>query len=174
MELSVAQIKKITVKGDKIPYNFIVNCISSKKTLELLFKDKTYFIPGAISPDDIYVLNDMFNAECISDDDLSHLYEWSGDTEIKQQTAILAYKEVHDDYIAKYLKRSSGNILKSMLNSTRRSADDEAIEFLKLGLTTETALKSALKIAQAKNKAEVASYLLNELDKNKRSISFKL
>ena len=128
------------------------------------------YLPKYTSSDKITYTNDFFNSNWYDKEFSESVYEQAYSSRSKQILAIHIYKQTKSSDVEAYLRRAGKTIAKRMIDEGNESG---AVEFLQFGLMTTAALKTILKIAEAKGAASVSSYILMQLS-NKKKSTFRL
>lgn len=128
------------------------------------------YLPKYTSSDKITYTNDFFNSNWYDKEFSESVYEQAYSSRSKQILAIHIYKQTKNSDVEAYLRRVGKTIAKRMIDEGNESG---AVEFLQFGLMTTAALKTILKIAEAKGAASVSSYILMQLS-NKKKSTFRL
>ena len=128
------------------------------------------YLPKYTSSDKITYTNDFFNSNWYDKEFSESVYEQAYSSRSKQILAIHIYKQTKSSDVEAYLRRAGKTIAKRMIDEGN---DSGAVEFLQFGLMTTAALKTILKIAEAKGAASVSSYILMQLS-NKKKSTFRL
>lgn len=128
------------------------------------------YLPKYTSGDKITYTNDFFNSNWYDKEFSESVYEQAYSSRSKQILAIHIYKQTKNSDVEAYLRRVGKTIAKRMIDEGNESG---AVEFLQFGLMTTAALKTILKIAEAKGAASVSSYILMQLS-NKKKSTFRL
>lgn len=128
------------------------------------------YLPKYTSSDKITYTNDFFNSNWYDKEFSESVYEQAYSSRSKQILAIHIYKQTKSSDVETYLRRAGKTIAKRMIDEGNESG---AVEFLQFGLMTTAALKTILKIAEAKGAASVSSYILMQLS-NKKKSTFRL
>lgn len=128
------------------------------------------YLPKYTSSDKITYTNDFFNSNWYDKEFSESVYEQAYSSRSKQILAIHIYKQTKSSDVEAYLRRAGKTITKRMIDEGNESG---AVEFLQFGLMTTAALKTILKIAEAKGAASVSSYILMQLS-NKKKSTFRL
>ena len=103
---------------------------------------------------------------------IKKLYEFGVTSEAKQNIAMEIYDRTKEPEIAAYLRRIGGSFAKRLLKDDKQ---ERLIQFLKMGLMTENAMRKILKEAEANDATMVSAYILKTLDDTKTSkTSFRL
>lgn len=171
------RVNKIIFKGDSlpagigsalldddIPRNLFVYMKKDKYAgmVELVFKDKSYFIPRYVRRIDVSKINEILcSTETPVEDILSTLYQFGKTWELKVDAAIKTYVSIKDKGIALYLKKVSKKIAYDYMYASRY---EELVKFLDLGFVSKATLKELQKETKVMEIPEVAAVILRELD----------
>ena len=171
------RVNKIIFKGDSlpagvgsalldddIPRNLFVYMKKDKYAgmVELVFKDKSYFLPRYVRRIDVSKINEILcSTETPVEDILSSLYQFGKTWELKVDAAIKTYVSIKDKGIALYLKKVSK---KSAYDYMYASRYEELVKFLDLGFVSKATLKELQKETKVMETPEVAAVILRELD----------
>ena len=171
------RINKIIFKGDSlpagigsalldddIPRNLFVYMKKDKYAgmVELVFKDKSYFLPRYVRRIDVSKINEILcSTETPVEDILSSLYQFGKTWELKVDAAIKTYVSIKDKGIALYLKKVSKKIAYDYMYASRY---EELAKFLDLGFVSKATLKELQKETKVMEIPEVAAVILRELD----------
>ena len=81
--------------------------------------------------------------------------------------------ENHTDSLRTYLRRTSKNIIKRLIET---NSEDDLISFIKLGIMTPKAIDDTYSLAKKHNLTTVMAYILDARNKSseKKNDSFKL
>lgn len=124
-----------------------------------------YYIPIQLKPAPLYRISQY---ECIYGQIPDDIYKHALTAELKQDTAYYIYKNSKSnasnniDEIQKYLRRSAKKIAKRYMDTDMQ----KFTEFLNEGLLSKAALKELLKLAEQRDDASVAAYLLTAIDEH--------
>lgn len=124
-----------------------------------------YYIPIQLKPASLYRISQY---ECAYGRIPDDIYKHALTAELKQDTAYYIYKNSKSnasnniDEIQKYLRRSAKKIAKRYLDTNKQ----QFTEFLNEGLLSKAALKELLKLAEQRDDASVAAYLLTAIDEH--------
>ena len=171
------RVNKIIFKGDSlpagvgsalldddIPRNLFVYMKKDKYAgmVELVFKDKSYFLPRYVRRIDVSKINEILcSTETPVEDILSSLYQFGKTWELKVDAAIKTYVSIKDKGIALYLKKVSKKIAYDYMYANRY---EELVKFLDLGFVSKATLKELQKETKVMEIPEVAAVILRELD----------
>lgn len=171
------RVNKIIFKGDSlpagvgsalldddIPRNLFVYMKKDKYAgmVELVFKDKSYFLPRYVRRIDVSKINEILcSTETPVEDILSSLYQFGKTWELKVDAAIKTYVSIKDKGIALYLKKVSKKIAYDYMYASRY---EELVKFLDLGFVSKATLKELQKETKVMETPEVAAVILRELD----------
>ena len=171
------RVNKIIFKGDSlpagvgsalldddIPRNLFVYMKKDKYAgmVELVFKDKSYFLPRYVRRIDVSKINEILcSTETPVEDILSSLYQFGKTWELKVDAAIKTYVSIKDKGIALYLKKVSKKIAYDYMYASRY---EELSKFLGLGFVSKATLKELQKETKVMEIPEVAAVILRELD----------
>lgn len=171
------RVNKIIFKGDSlpagvgsalldddIPRNLFVYMKKDKYAgmVELVFKDKSYFLPRYVRRIDVSKINEILcSTETPVEDILSSLYQFGKTWELKVDAAIKTYVSIKDKGIALYLKKVSKKIAYDYMYASRY---EELVKFLDLGFVSKATLKELQKETKVMEIPEVAAVILRELD----------
>lgn len=171
------RVNKIIFKGDSlpagvgsalldddIPRNLFVYMKKDKYAgmVELVFKDKSYFLPRYVRRIDVSKINEiLYSTETPVEDILSSLYQFGKTWELKVDAAIKTYVSIKDKGIALYLKKVSKKIAYDYMYASRY---EELAKFLDLGFVSKATLKELQKETKVMEIPEVAAVILRELD----------
>lgn len=171
------RVNKIIFKGDSlpagvgsalldddIPRNLFVYMKKDKYAgmVELVFKDKSYFLPRYVRRIDVSKINEiLYSTETPVEDILSSLYQFGKTWELKVDAAIKTYVSIKDKGIALYLKKVSKKIAYDYMYANRY---EELAKFLDLGFVSKATLKELQKETKVMEIPEVAAVILRELD----------
>lgn len=171
------RVNKIIFKGDSlpagigsalldddIPRNLFVYMKKDKYAgmVELVFKDKSYFLPRYVRRIDVSKINEILcSTETPVEDILSSLYQFGKTWELKIDAAIKTYVSIKDKGIALYLKKVSKKITYDYMYASRY---EELAKFLNLGFVSKATLKELQKETKVMDIPEVAAAILRELD----------
>lgn len=171
------RVNKIIFKGDSlpagigsalldddIPRNLFVYMKKDKYAgmVELVFKDKSYFLPRYVRRIDVSKINEILcSTETPVEDILSSLYQFGKTWELKVDAAIKTYVSIKDKGIALYLKKVSKKIAYDYMYANRY---EELAKFLDLGFVSKVTLKELQKETKVMEIPEVAAVILRELD----------
>lgn len=171
------RVNKIIFKGDSlpagigsalldddIPRNLFVYMKKDKYAgmVELVFKDKSYFLPRYVRRIDVSKINEILcSTETPVEDILSSLYQFGKTWELKVDAAIKTYVSIKDNGIALYLKKVSKKIAYDYMYASRY---EELAKFLDLGFVSKATLKELQKETKVMEIPEVAAVILRELD----------
>lgn len=171
------RVNKIIFKGDSlpagigsalldddIPRNLFVYMKKDKYAgmIELVFKDKSYFLPRYVRRIDVSKINEILcSTETPVEDILSSLYQFGKTWELKVDAAIKTYVSIKDKGIALYLKKVSKKIAYDYMYASRY---EELAKFLDLGFVSKATLKELQKETKVMEIPEVAAVILRELD----------
>lgn len=171
------RVNKIIFKGDSlpagigsalldddIPCNLFVYMKKDKYAgmVELVFKDKSYFLPRYVRRIDVSKINEILcSTETPVEDNLSSLYQFGKTWELKVDAAIKTYVSIKDKGIALYLKKVSKKIAYDYMYASRY---EELAKFLDLGFVSKATLKELQKETKVMEIPEVAAVILRELD----------
>lgn len=171
------RVNKIIFKGDSlpagigsalldddIPRNLFVYMKKDKYAgmVELVFKDKSYFLPRYVRRIDVSKINEILcSTETPVEDILSSLYQFGKTWELKIDAAIKTYVSIKDKGIALYLKKVSKKIAYDYMYASRY---EELAKFLNLGFVSKATLKELQKETKVMEIPEVAAAILRELD----------
>lgn len=171
------RVNKIIFKGDSlpagigsalldddIPRNLFVYMKKDKYAgmVELVFKDKSYFLPRYVRRIDVSKINEILcSTETPVEDILSTLYQFGKTWELKVDAAIKTYVSIKDKGIALYLKKVSKKIAYDYMYASRY---EELAKFLDLGFVSKATLKELQKETKVMEIPEVAAVILRELD----------
>ena len=171
------RVNKIIFKGDSlpagigsalldddIPRNLFVYMKKDKYAgmVELVFKDKSYFLPRYVRRIDVSKINEILcSTETPVEDILSSLYQFGKTWELKVDAAIKTYVSIKDKGIALYLKNVSKKIAYDYMYASRY---EELAKFLDLGFVSKATLKELQKETKVMEIPEVAAVILRELD----------
>lgn len=95
----------------------------------------------------------------------------SADTAYAEYMHLLKTGEEPCEDLRKYVKRMSKNITLHLIETGR---DAEAAEFIGLGLLTPASIKSLYENAVGNGKSDIAAYLMDAMEKNKKKTSMRL
>lgn len=135
--------------------------------------DGFYYIPLQLKPTPLYRIS---QCECAYGRIPDDIYKHALTAELKQDTAYYIYKNSKSnasnniDEIQKYLRRSAKKIAKRYLDTNK----EQFTEFLSEGLLSKAALKELLKLAEQRDDASAAAYLLAAIDEQTPCSSFRL
>lgn len=124
-----------------------------------------YYIPIQLKPALLYRISQY---ECAYGRIPDDIYKHALTAELKQDTAYYIYKNSKSnasnniDEIQKYLRRSAKKIAKRYMDTDMQ----KFTEFLNEGLLSKAALKELLKLAEQRDDASVAAYLLTAIDEH--------
>lgn len=124
-----------------------------------------YYIPIQLKPASLYRISQY---ECAYGRIPDDIYKHALTAELKQDTAYYIYKNSKSnasnniDEIQKYLRRSAKKIAKRYLDTNKQ----QFTEFLNEGLLSKAALKELLKLAEQRDDASAAAYLLTAIDEH--------
>lgn len=171
------RVNKIIFKGDSlpagigsalldddIPRNLFVYMKKDKYAgmVELVFKDKSYFLPRYVRRIDVSKINEILcSTETPVEDILSSLYQFGKTWELKVDAAIKTYVSIKDKGITLYLKKVSKKIAYDYMYANRY---EELAKFLDLGFVSKATLKELQKETKVMEIPEVAAVILRELD----------
>lgn len=171
------RVNKIIFKGDSlpagvgsalldddIPRNLFVYMKKDKYAgmVELVFKDKSYFLPRYVRRIDVSKINEILcSTETPVEDILSSLYQFGKTWELKVDAAIKTYVSIKDKGIALYLKKVSKKIAYDYMYASRY---EELSKFLDLGFVSKATLKELQKETKVMEIPEVAAVILRGLD----------
>ena len=171
------RVNKIIFKGDSlpagigsalldddIPRNLFVYMKKDKYAgmVELVFKDKSYFLPRYVRRIDVSKINEILcSTETPVEDILFSLYQFGKTWELKVDAAIKTYVSIKDKGIALYLKKVSKKIAYDYMYASRY---EELAKFLDLGFVSKATLKELQKETKVMEIPEVAAVILRELD----------
>ena len=171
------RVNKIIFKGDSlpagvgsalldddIPRNLFVYMKKDKYAgmVELVFKDKSYFLPRYVRRIDVSKINEILcSTETPVEDILSSLYQFGKTWELKVDAAIKTYVSIKNKGIALYLKKVSKKIAYDYMYASRY---EELVKFLDLGFVSKATLKELQKETKVMEIPEVAAVILRELD----------
>lgn len=171
------RVNKIIFKGDSlpagvgsalldddIPRNLFVYMKKDNYAgmVELVFKDKSYFLPRYVRRIDVSKINEILcSTETPVEDILSRLYQFGKTWELKVDAAIKTYVSIKDNGIALYLKKVSKKIAYDYMYASRY---EELAKFLGLGFVSKATLKELQKETKVMEIPEVAAVILRELD----------
>lgn len=120
----------------------------------------------------IHRTDDRFNTYGLTDEFYMFIYEMASCTNARQDIAAKIYKLTKNEEVGSYLRRISNSYSSRLLKEGR---EEDLVEFLKLGLMTENAIKKLLKKADEKEAAIVSAYILRLIDNTSiTKTSFKL
>lgn len=160
----VKNSKQITYEKSKDIYSEII-------TVEQKNENTVYF-PACMTTDSIAKFNMEYSLYGFDKEYTKKLYEFGVISEAKQDIAMEIYDRTKEPEIAAYLRRIGGSFAKRLLKDDKQ---EQLIQFLKMGLMTENAMKKILKEAENKDATMVSAYILKTLDDTKTSkTSFRL
>lgn len=160
----VKNSKQITYEKSKDIYSEII-------TVEQKNENTVYF-PACMTTDSIAKFNMEYSLYGFDKEYTKKLYEFGVISEAKQDIAMEIYDRTKEPEIAAYLRRIGGSFAKRLLKDDKQ---EQLIQFLKMGLMTENAMKKILKEAETKDATMVSAYILKTLDDTKTSkTSFRL
>lgn len=129
-------------------------------------------IPKYMTTETINRTDDRFNTYGLTDEFYMFIYEMASCTNARQDIAAKIYKLTKNEGVGSYLRRISNSYSSRLLKEGR---EEDLVEFLKLGLMTENAIKKLLKKADEKEAAIVSAYILRLIDNTSiTKTSFKL
>lgn len=130
------------------------------------------YIPKYMTTETINRTDDRFNTYGLTDEFYMFIYEMASCTNARQDIAAKIYKLTKNEEVGSYLRRISNSYSSRLLKEGR---EEDLVEFLKLGLMTENAIKKLLKKADEKEAAIVSAYILRLIDNTPiTKTSFKL
>lgn len=130
------------------------------------------YIPKYMTTETINRTDDRFNTYGLTDEFYMFIYEMASCTNARQDIAAKIYKLTKNEEVGSYLRRISNSYSSRLLEEGR---EEDLVEFLKLGLMTENAIKKLLKKADEKEAAIVSAYILRLIDNTSiTKTSFKL
>ena len=130
------------------------------------------YIPKYMTTETINRTDDRFNTYGLTDEFYMFIYEMASCTNARQDIAAKIYKLTKNEEVGSYLRRISNSYSSRLLKEGR---EEDLVEFLKLGLMTENAIKKLLKKADEKEAAIVSAYILRLIDYTSiTKTSFKL
>lgn len=130
------------------------------------------YIPKYMTTETIHRTDDRFNTYGLTDEFYMFIYEMASCTNARQDIAARIYKLTKNEEVGSYLRRISNSYSSRLLKEGR---EEDLVEFLKLGLMTENAIKKLLKKADEKEAAIVSAYILRLIDNTSiTKTSFKL
>ena len=130
------------------------------------------YIPKYMTTETINRTDDRFNTYGLTDEFYMFIYEMASCTNARQDIAAKIYKLTKNEEVGSYLRRISNSYSSRLLKEGR---EEDLVEFLKLGLMTENAIKKLLKEADEKEAAIVSAYILRLIDNTSiTKTSFKL
>lgn len=130
------------------------------------------YIPKYMTTETINRTDDRFNTYGLTDEFYMFIYEMASCTNARQDIAAKIYKLTKNEEVGSYLRRISNSYSSRLLKEGR---EEDLVEFLKLGLMTENAIKKLLKKADEKEAAIVSAYILRLIDNMSiTKTSFKL
>lgn len=130
------------------------------------------YIPKYMTTETINRTDDRFNTYGLTDEFYMFIYEMASCTNARQDIAAKIYKLTKNEEVGSYLRRISNSYSSRLLKEGR---EEDLVEFLKLGLMTENAIKKLLKKADEKEAAIVSAYILRLIDNTSiTKTSFKL
>ena len=130
------------------------------------------YIPKYMTTETINRTDDRFNTYGLTDEFYMFIYEMASCTNARQDIAAKIYKLTKNEKVGSYLRRISNSYSSRLLKEGR---EEDLVEFLKLGLMTENAIKKLLKKADEKEAAIVSAYILRLIDNTSiTKTSFKL
>ena len=160
----VKNSKQITYEKSKDIYSEIIT-VEQKN-------ENTVYIPACMTTDSIAKFNMEYSLYGFDKEYTKKLYEFGVISEAKQDIAMEIYDRTKEPEIAAYLRRIGGSFAKRLLKDDKQ---EQLIQFLKMGLMTENAMKKILKEAETKDATMVSAYILKTLDDTKTSkTSFRL
>lgn len=179
--------RKVTIHGG-LPHN-IMRAVSPMSwttraefnfrrwpmTVELVTDDGTYFLPKYIETTNAPYCECALNSGIQEKIQTLHKYCNTGDASADTAYAEYMYllkigKEPCED-LKKYVKRMSKNITLHLIDTGR---DSEAAEFIGLGLLTPASAKNLYEYAVGNGKSDIAAYLMDAMEKNKKKTSMRL
>lgn len=130
------------------------------------------YIPKYMTTETINRSDDRFNTYGLTDEFYIFIYEMASCTNARQDIAAKIYKLTKNEEVGSYLRRISNSYSSRLLKEGR---EEDLVEFLKLGLMTDNAIKKLLKKADEKEAAIVSAYILRLIDNTSiTKTSFKL
>lgn len=164
-------ISAIVKNSKQITYEKSKDIYSEVTTVEQKNGNIVYF-PAYMTTDSIAKFNMEYSLYGFDKEYIKKLYEFGVTSEAKQDIAMKIYNRTKEPEIATYLRKIGGSFAKRLLKDDKQ---EQLIQFLKMGLMTENAMKKILKEAETKNATMVSAYILKTLDDTKTSkTSFKL
>ena len=148
-------LEKLELKGKRIPYG-LINAISRDPVYGLpemqefsvvecsLSSGRKFFVPFYIKLEVAEKQDKTLRFFRDNAEILDTLYKIAACTDAKQECAVRVYRETGREELQAYLRRSSKNIVEMYVQN---GMQDALVEFLKLGLVSETALKTVVKKA---------------------------
>ena len=134
--------------------------------------ENTVYFPACMTTDSIAKSNMEYSLYGFDKEYIKKLYEFGVTSEAKQNIAMEIYDRTKEPEIAAYLRRIGGSFAKRLLKDDKQ---ERLIQFLKMGLMTENAMRKILKEAEANDATMVSAYILKTLDDTKTSkTSFRL
>lgn len=179
--------RKVTIHGG-LPYN-LMRAVSPMSwtthaefsfrrwpmTVELVTDDGTYFLPKYIETTNAPYCECALNSGIPEKMQTMHKYcktgDASADTAYAEYMHLLKTGEEPCEDLRKYVKRMSKNITLHLIETGR---DAEAAEFIGLGLLTPASVKSLYEYAVGNGKSDIAAYLMDAMEKNKKKTSMRL
>ena len=179
--------RKVTIHGG-LPHN-IMRAVSPMSwtthaefnfrrwpmTVELVTDDGTYFLPKYIETTNAPYCECALNSGIPEKMQTLHKYcntgDASADTAYAEYMHLLKTGEEPCEDLKKYVKRMSKNITLHLIDTGR---DSEAAEFISLGLLTPASAKNLYEGAVSNGKSDIAAYLMDAMEKNKKKTSMRL
>lgn len=144
-------------------------------TVELVTDNGTYFLPKYIETTNAPYCECALNSGIPEKMQTMHKYcktgDASADTAYAEYMHLLKTGEEPCEDLRKYVKRMSKNITLHLIETGR---DAEAAEFIGLGLLTSASVKSLYENAVGNGKSDIAAYLMDAMEKNKKKTSMRL
>ena len=144
-------------------------------TVELVTDNGTYFLPKYIETTNAPYCECALNSGIPEKMQTMHKYcktgDASADTAYAEYMHLLKTGEEPCEDLRKYVKRMSKNITLHLIETGR---DAEAAEFIGLGLLTPASVKSLYENAVGNGKSDIAAYLMETTEKDKKKTSMRL
>lgn len=173
-------VSNIELPSDNIPYGLASAVTTSfwrgdkiECYIKIKKKNKTIFLPRNINESDAKDIDSLLVIPSFREMYEDSMYDYGNEPSVKQDTAIAAYIENHTDSVRTYLRRTSKNIIKRLIDT---NAENELITFIKLGIMTPKAIDDTYALAKKHNLTTVMAYILDAKNKSteKKGDSFKL
>lgn len=159
----VRDSKQVTYEKSKELYSKII-------TVEQKNGDTVYF-PAYMTSDTIVKFSYEYSVHGFKKEYVKQLYSYGITSEAKQDIALEIYTYTNEPEIAAYLRRVGGTFAKRLL---KEDDQETLVQFLKMGLMTQNAMKKILKEAETQNATMVSAYILKALNEKSENTSFRL